>query len=293
MVIEQIPLPLIFHDAVMISPAMILVFCHNDSLEIPGTQGRLRHGVGQCLSGVLAFTRLTTHPRERQIVPVATAEGKRTFLEAIGQTFHFLTTNFHGRHFRLSLALGELHLLQFTVQFQHIILQLGTTYAHTTPVEVGSTIVIDKYAGVNAHHSFDGLLFASVRSFWFRGSCHTNGKTTAFAWSVRVEKVVLAVLADTVRSPHGVPLRIAPGHTFLTDDDAMVGPLGKVLRRTHMIVGHAEPVLSLTFGGHDVMRREQIDPVVKNTCRRVGRKLPADDGILRSHRQWQAEQGHK
>ena len=60
----------------------------------------------------------------------------------------------------------------------------------------------------------------------------------------------------------------------------MVGPVGKVLRREYMIVGHAEPVLSLSLGWHDVVRRIDIDLVIEDACRRVGSIDAPDNRIL-------------
>ena len=60
----------------------------------------------------------------------------------------------------------------------------------------------------------------------------------------------------------------------------MVGPVGEVFRRKYMVVGHAEPVLSLSLGCGNVVRGIDIDPVIENSGRGVGTELAADDGIL-------------
>ena len=57
-----------------------------------------------------------------------------------------------------------------------------------------------------------------------------------------------------------------------------------------MIVGHAEPILTLPFRGMDVMGRVEIDLSVEDSSRWVGCKLIADDGVLCCRRQQAREQ---
>ena len=60
----------------------------------------------------------------------------------------------------------------------------------------------------------------------------------------------------------------------------MVDPVCQVLRREHMIVGHAKPILTLSGRRNDVMRRIEIHFTVEHTSRRVGSKLIADNRVL-------------
>ena len=52
-----------------------------------------------------------------------------------------------------------------------------------------------------------------------------------------------------------------------------------------MVVGHAEPVGTLTGRRNDVVRRIQIHFAIEDTRRGIGRELMADNGILRRCRQ--------
>ena len=61
----------------------------------------------------------------------------------------------------------------------------------------------------------------------------------------------------------------------------MVCPLREIVGGEDMIVGHAEPVLALSFWWENVVRRIEIYPTVEDTSRRVSRELVADDGVLR------------
>ena len=102
-------------------------------------------------------------------------------------------------------------------------------------------------------------------------------------WCRGEEEIVLAVAADAVGSPHGVGVGSHPWHFVLTDDHAMVGPVGQVLRGEHVVVLHAEPVLSLAFRRQDVVRGIEIHFAVEHAGSRVGGELVADDWVLRRH----------
>ena len=280
--IEQIPLSAILHHAVVIGPAFVFPLLHDDALEVPRAQWRFRHGVGQCLGGVLPVAGVAAHPGEGEVVPLTALEGERSFLETVGQSFHGLSAHLHRRHLGHSLVAGHLHLLQFAVEFQHVGFQTGATDAHATPVDIRLAVVVDQHTGVDAHHTGHGLRLADKGTLRAFGHSHADGEAPARAFRCRGEvEIILPVLAHAVGSPHGIAVGLHPGHFVLGDDDAMVGPVGQILRREHMIVSHAEPVLPLSLGGHNVVGGIEIHLIIKYPCRGVGRKLVANDGILR------------
>ena len=75
-------------------------------------------------------------------------------------------------------------------------------------------------------------------------------------------------------------------HVFLTEDYAMVGPIGKIVGGENVVVLHAEPVWSLSLrqrvGLVDVVGRKEIYLPVKNSCGGVCAEHIPDDRILRT-----------
>ena len=177
--VEEVPLALVLHETVVVGPAAVGMFCHDDAIEVPGTEGRLGHGVGQRLSGVLAVAGIAAYPGERQVVPIAATEDVGTFLETVGQTFHLLAGHLHGRHFGHAVASGHLHFLQLAVNLQHVVLQLGAADAHATPIDVGLAVVVNQDGGVDARHALDGFLFQREGTLRTGSRSHADGKSTA------------------------------------------------------------------------------------------------------------------
>ena len=106
----------------MIRPTAIGMFCHDNTFEVPRSQRIFRHGIGQCLGGVLALARLAANPRKCQVVPTITLESKGTFLESFRQSFHLYATDFHRWHVGHAFTLRQFNLLQLSIQFEHITL---------------------------------------------------------------------------------------------------------------------------------------------------------------------------
>ena len=254
MMIEQIPLSLELQEAMMVSPALIGVFGHENSLEVPRSQRILRHGIGQCLRATLM-----AHPREGEVIPSIALEHMGAFLESLGKSLHYLS---------------------LSIQFLHVALQSCATDAHARPIEIGLAIVVNKYRRINAAHASYGRRLAYKRSLGPRSRGHANSKApTLFRCRGEVE-IVLPVLADTLRGPHGIAIGLHPGHLVLRNDYTMVLPVDKIGRREDVIVGHAEPILTLPLGGRNVVRRVEIHPVAKKPCCRVGTELIMDNRIL-------------
>ena len=178
----------------MIRPASIVVFCHDNALKIPWSQRIPRHGIGQCLCGILPFSSLTTHPREGKIVPTTLLERKGTFLETFGQTFHLFATNHHRRHLWHSLTARYLHLFQFACKFLHVVFQPSTSYSHARPIEIGRTIIINQHTRVYARNTLDRLCLKGKRPFGPVGGSHTNGKAATTLRRIGKVEVVFPVL---------------------------------------------------------------------------------------------------
>ena len=276
----------------VVGPAAVGMLGHDDALERPGSQRPVAHGVGQRLGATLA-----AHPGERQVVVLAAAEHEGAFLETVGQALHGLSAHEHRTAWRgvVFVAAGHLHLAERILQLQHVVAQAGTAQSHARPVDIGLTVVVDQHAGVDARHATNRLGLADERSHGAVGSGHADGKAKACLRGGGEVEVILAVgeatvgrralPAHAVGGPHGVGVAPHPGHGVLGDDDAVVGPVGEVRRREDVVVGHAEPVGTLTGRRHDVVRRIQIHFAIEDTCRGVGRELMADNGILPRCRQ--------
>ena len=276
-VIEEIPLSLEVDDAVMVSPAAVGVFGHDDALVFIGTHRVLAHSVADNLS-ILPYVGIC------QVIVAVVFEGKRTFCLTVGQVFQ--TVDAHHLH----LAITPLHgLLRCVVgQLLHVLLQFSA--AAVAPEDVGIAVGSLQHARVDAVDALDRLRLRNERSFGVVGNGYTDGEApSARGRSRREIEIVLPVSVDAVGCPHRVGVGAHPGHFVLRDDDAVVCPVRQVLRREDVVVLHAEPVLALPRWRHDVVRRVEVHLIIKNACGRVGRELVADDGILCSDHQWQTE----
>ena len=241
MVIEQIPLALVVHNAVVVGPAAVGMLGHDEAFVFVGTHRVLTHGVAEHL-GVLP------HIRIGQVVIAVVLEGERAFSLTVGQVLEAV----HAHH--LEFALTPLHFLLRSVvgEFLHIILELGATSG--TPEDIGVAVGCLQHAGVDAVDALDGLRLGNERSFGAVGDGYTNTEATHASSRSRGEvEIVFAVSVDAVGRPHRIGVWSYPGHFVLSDNHTMVGPVGQILGREHMIVGHAEPVLALALGREDIM----------------------------------------
>ena len=60
-----------------------------------------------------------------------------------------------------------------------------------------------------------------------------------------------------------------------------------------MVVLHTEPVLTLSFGGEDVMRRIEVHLVIKHTGGRISSKLITDHRVLGLCQQRQSQKRYE
>ena len=218
--IEEQPFAFVFHDAMVVGPAPVVMLCHDDALEVPRTKRIVRHSIGQRLRTIFL-----THPGEGEVVMAFTLEGVWTFLEAVGQTFHSLACNanrtigYVGIVGVIGIGIirpSHLHLSEvFVHDFLHVVLQSCTAYAHARPIDVGLSVVVDKHAGVDARYTLDGFRFTRERTLWLFGSGYADGKASSALWCIGEVEVVGPILVNTVGSPHGIACGIAPGHILL------------------------------------------------------------------------------
>ena len=264
--VEEIPLALVVHDAVVVGPA-VGVLGHDETFVFVGSHGILAHGVAEDFC-------LFADVRIGEVVPAVSLEGKRSLSLAVGQVLEAVDAH----HFELALTKLDFFFWSVVGQFLHVWLQLGATAR--TPKDVGVAIGGLEHAGVNAIDSLDGLGLGDEWSFGTVGNGHTDTETKAFFRGRGEIKIVLATALNAVGCPHGIGVGAHPGHLVLGDDDTVVDPVGKVLAGEDVVVLHAEPVLTLSDGRLDVVRRVKIHLVIKHASRRVGRKLVADDRVL-------------
>ena len=76
MVIEEVPLTVVFRDGMMIGPATDGRFVHDDALEGKRSHRAVSHSIRQCFSLVL-------YPRERKVILVLALEYVRSLLESV------------------------------------------------------------------------------------------------------------------------------------------------------------------------------------------------------------------
>ena len=216
MMIEKIPLSLIIHDTVMIGPATVLMLRHNDSLILVWSHRILAHCISKDL-GILPYIRIG------KIIIAIVFKCER----ALGLTVRKILQAVHTDH--LHFARSPFH--DFTriivSKFLHIVLQLCATAV--APENIGVAVRSKKYARVNTMNTLDRLRFAHERAFRAVCNCHTDSESPCLGCIRKIE-VVFSVLLDTIRSPHRICIRLAPRDFFLSHDNSMISPGGKIFR---------------------------------------------------------------
>ena len=251
----------------VVGPAAIFVLSHDQAFVFVGSHRILAHSISEHLC-------ILPHVRIRQVIVAVILEGKRTLSLAIGQVFQAV----HAIHLKLALAPFHLLLRRVVGQFLHVGLQLGTTAS--TPENVGIAVGSLKHARIDAADALDGLRLRNERSLRAVGDGYTDAKAATVFGSRREIEIILTIALDAVGCPHGIGVWPHPRNFVLGDNHTVIGPVGEVLRREHVVVFHAEPVLSLSFRWEDVVRRIEIDLSIEHTRRWVGGEQVADNRIL-------------
>ena len=265
--IEQIPLTLIVDDAVVISPATIGLLGHNQALVLVGTHRVLTHGIAEHL-GILS------HIRIGQIIVAIVLEGEGTLGLTTRQTLETIDT----LHLKLTVTPFDGFRRCIVGNLLHVILEFGTTTS--TPEQVGIAIRSQKHTRINTINTLDRLWLTNERTYRTISYGHADTKaSTIFGCRGEIE-IIFPVSVNTVGRPHGIGVRSYPGYFVLGNNHTMVGPIGEVLRREHMVVFHAEPVLTLPFGRQDVVRRIDVHLIIKYACSGISRKLITDNRVL-------------
>ena len=255
MMIEEIPLALIFHDAMMIGPALRRRLIHDDALECKRSHRMVSHGISQRFGSILF-----TYPREGEIIFAVTLESKRTFLESLRQ---------------------PLYQFWFRGKFRHVWFQLSHVQTSSSPVDISLSVFIYQHTRVYTMNSLYGFPHRHKWSFRLVGNSHTYSKSLLLPFrSGREIEVIFPVFLYTIRSPHRITSVLYPRYLVLRNDDSMILPLSKIGRRENVIICHTEPFLQFLDRTRNVMRRIKIYLPVEYASRRISRILSADNRVL-------------
>ena len=255
MVIEEIPLSLIFHDAVMIGPALRWRLIHDDTLECERSHRMVSHGISQRFGAILF-----TYPREGEIILAVTLEGKWSFLESLRQS---------------------LYQFGFRSEFRHVWFQLSHVQTCSSPVDISLSVLIYQHTRIYAVHTLYGFPHRHKRSFRLVSNCHAYSESLLLPLgSGREIEVIFPVFLYTIRSPHRITAVLYPRYFILRNDDSMILPLRKISGRENVIICHAEPFLQFLDRTRNIMRRIKIYLPVEYASRRISRILSADNRVL-------------
>ena len=234
----------------MVGPAAVGVLGHNQALVFVGTHGVLTHGIAENL-GIL------THIRIGEVVVAVILEGEGTLSLTVGQVFQTV----HTHHLHLTVAPLDFLLRGVVGQLLHVVFELGT--AAVAPEDVGIAVGSQEHTGVDAVDALDGFRLRNERTLRTVSDGHADTEAEAIRRCGGEVEIVLAVTLDAVGSPHRIGVGTHPGHFVLGDNHTVVCPVGEILGREHMVVLHAEPVLPLSCGGHDVVRGVEVHLIIK------------------------------
>ena len=255
MMIEEIPLSLIFYDAVMVGPALRRRLIHDDALECERSHRMVSHGISQRFGSILF-----TYPWEGEIIFAVTLEGKRTFLESLRQS---------------------LYQFGFRGKFRHVWFQLSHVQSCSSPVDISLSVLIYQHTRIYAVHTLYRFPHRHKRSFRLVGNSHTYSESLLLPFrSGREIEVIFPIFLHTIRSPHRIASILYPRYFILRNDDSMILPLSKIGRRENVIICHAEPFLQFLDRTRNVMRRIKIYLPVEYASRRISRILSADNRVL-------------
>ena len=187
-VIEEIPLALVVHDAVVVCPAAVLVLCHDDALVLVWTHRVLAHCISENLS-VVSYVWIC------EVEVAVVLECERTLSLAARKTLEAVCSD----HFHLAVA--PLHHLSWVVlsKLDHVVLEFCA--AAVAPEDVCVSVRREEDARVDSVDALDRLRINLVWSLRIVGDCHTYCEA-AVLHVVREVEIVLAVLLDAVRCPH-------------------------------------------------------------------------------------------
>ena len=215
MMIEEIPLSLIFDDTVMVGPASVLMLGHNDSLIFIWSHRILAHSIAENL-GIFPYIRIG-----KIVIPVI-FKCERTFSLTVRQILQAIYTD----HFKLVRSPLD-HLTRIIVsEFLHIVLKLGT--ASVSPENIGISVRCKKHTRINTVDALDRLRLTHKRAL--RTVCHSysNCKSTGLG-CIREIEIIFSVLLHTIWRPHRICIRLTPRHIFLLHYDSMICPGSKII----------------------------------------------------------------
>ena len=234
-VIEQVPLALVLHDAAV--GGVAVGRCENDALVLPRAQRGVAPAVAQLVCA-----------------PVA------GFLVVVGiHQVVFAVVLEHPGAFVIVLHAG--HRDHGAVDLGHVVLELATDHpAAASVVEVGLAVIVDEHARVDHGESIAEALEIAEEFQVLHGrlvgnaDAHLPGIVPVGSARVREVVIVLAVFERGVRRPHETALRTSPFHVAGMEELAVVGPVDHVVRGIHVIAVHevAAPGRVVVMGGIDI-----------------------------------------
>ena len=110
MMIEQIPLAFVVHNAVVICPATVGMLCHYKSLVLVWSHRILAHCITENLGAV-------PHIRISEVVVAVILESKRTFRLTARQPFEAV----HTKHLKLAVTPLDSFLRSVFGKFLHVV----------------------------------------------------------------------------------------------------------------------------------------------------------------------------
>ena len=253
MVVEEVPLAVVLDNGVVVGPALVWRLGHDYALELIRAKGLVTHGVGQCF-------RLVLHPWVGEVELSVFLKDEGAFLETGGE--------------------GFVQADGFSREFGKIVLDQGALEAESGPEEVGVSVRCLEHAGVYAEDAGDGVFIWRIWAVGGVCNGHAYVESAAILGSVGKYEVVLAVLLHAVRGPHGIAVRLAPRHVFLSEDYAVVRPVNEVFRREGVVILHTEPFPFRFHGTYDVVGWVEPDLAAKDAGGRVCAVLVPDYWIL-------------
>ena len=163
MMIEEIPLTLVLHNAVMVRPATVGLLGHNESFVLIGSHRILAHGVGEDF-GFLPYIRV------RQVVIAVVFKCKGTFRLTVRQVFQAVDAI----HFKLTLAPLHFFFRGIVCKFLHVVFQFCA--ASGSPEDVSIAIGRQEDTGIDAADALDGLWLAGEGTFGTVCRGHTDAE---------------------------------------------------------------------------------------------------------------------
>ena len=285
-VVEEIPLTLVLHDAVMGGPSHDGL--EDDALIGEGSVRIVTHGIAQVMGvasavGEIILAVHLVHPGSlEEAVRIAGLQRFAFLIDdddgtgSLSELQHVVGHAGHAGGYGVLITFGqhggtEILLTDRSGGFELVVaVPLQLTTPDATKIAVDLVVVVLEDAGVDAIGTNDGCGLRDEGTFGFVGHGHAKVEDTGVVLSGE-DEIVLAVFLHHVIVPH---LLLCPGHLIDIEDHAMVGDLTAhhVVHRQHVVVAHLEmaTVVIETLAAVPVMAGIDIHAAVEHIGRGVG-----------------------